>query len=443
MCAKICCFARNVSGFRSGRMRYRFAGNNAGRGWQVLEMGGNFIAVNQRFTIDGSDALERHLWELCEQVARGVNSIVGETKIDGLVLGGGYGRGEGGVLNTPAGDKPYNDLEFYVFLRGARLWNEREFTSKLAELGNRLSPQAGLHVEFKVDSLERFRRSPTSMFSYDLVARHRVVLGEPKLFRDCEHHLDARQIPLAEATRLLFNRFTGLLLCRELLTQPTLKMEDADFVGRNLAKAQLAIGDAILAVAGQYHWSCSERHSRLQQLGKEKGLTAAGSRNQESPRSIKLPESFQTILNYHANGVTFKLHPRRILKGTDDFKAEHDAVCAIGAQLWLWVEQYRLNRTFNSIEDYALSLDTKCPETAAWRNYLLNLKTFGPRAALNSLAWRYPRERLMHSLPLLLWHEQGLANPDVATHLQRQLHTTAADWRSLVGAYKQIWPSYG
>ena len=40
-------------------------------------------------------------------------------KLAQVVLGGGYGRGEGGVLHTPQGDKPYNDLDIFVFSDGA------------------------------------------------------------------------------------------------------------------------------------------------------------------------------------------------------------------------------------------------------------------------------------------------------------------------------------
>ena len=36
-------------------------------------------------------------------------------------------------------------------------------------------PGAGLHVEFKIDSLERFRHGPITMFSYDLVSGHKPI----------------------------------------------------------------------------------------------------------------------------------------------------------------------------------------------------------------------------------------------------------------------------
>src|SRR5258707_1384003 len=143
-----------------------------------------------RFTIDGDAALETQLATTCSRILAAVQSIVPSGKLEAIVLGGGYGRGEGGVLRASIGDKPYNDLEFYLFLRGNRLLNSRKYGRALNQLSERLSPLPGLHVEFKIDSLRKLRQSSVSMFSYDLVSAHRVILGAPDLFERCEHHLD-------------------------------------------------------------------------------------------------------------------------------------------------------------------------------------------------------------------------------------------------------------
>ena len=208
-----------------------------------------------RFTLDGSDGLEHRLTRLCEKVLAGVRKIIPSRKLDGLLLGGGYGRGEGGVLKIGAEDFPYNDLEFYVFIRGNNWLNERLFARPLHHLEQELTLVAGVEVEFKIVSRAKLRRRPASMFYYDLATGHRRLLGEKKLLAGCDHQRDARNIPLSEATRLLMNRCSGLLFARERIEHEPFAAEDADFVGRNLAKAQMAIGDAVLAALGQYHWS--------------------------------------------------------------------------------------------------------------------------------------------------------------------------------------------
>jgi hypothetical protein len=264
------------------------------------------------------------------------------------------------------------------------------------------------------------------MFSYDLVSAHRIIAGHGEVFSDCEHHRKAGRIPLAEATRLLFNRCSGLLLVRELLGKSSLTSDESDFIGRNLAKARMALGDAVLTVFGQYHWSCLERQKRLELL----------------ENAAQVPRLHE-ILEQHATGVEFKLHPQRILKSLAQFTSEHRELSLLASQLWLWIESRRLGEPFASVHDYALHPANKCPETSAFRNFLLNLKSFGKQSPFTPRAGRYPRERLFNSLPLLLWNGEVSREPEVRRHLQNQLHSDASDWHGLVGAYKNIWPSYG
>ena len=87
-----------------------------------------------RFTLGGSDAMERHLTHVCKDVVAGFARIIPGHKLEGIALGGGYGRGEGGVLETPLGDQPYNDLEFYVFVRGHPWLNARRYAKSLHKL---------------------------------------------------------------------------------------------------------------------------------------------------------------------------------------------------------------------------------------------------------------------------------------------------------------------
>jgi rhamnosyltransferase len=411
-----------LAGFREGWKFYR-NGHSKNSGLDG-------VSPNQRkrFTMDGSQDLENHLARICEKVREGVRTIIPENKLEAVVLGGGYGRGQGGVLKTNSGDAPYNDLEFYVFLRGNRVLNERRYHGPLEDLGELLSDEAGLHVEFKVDSLKRLRRSPVSMFSYDLVSGHRTLLGSETIFKGCEHHLDAAKIPLAEGTRLLFNRCTGLLLAKELLKKRAWSEDDADFVGRNLAKAQLALGDVLLVSATQYHWNCLERKKALENLAAKE-------------------EWMRAVQQHHAAGVDFKLHPRRISKSPAEFQTEHENISRLAHQVWLWLESRRLNRTFASGHDYAFNTVAKCADLPAtrpramWRNVLLNARTFGAGCVLDGAATRYPRERLLNSLPLLLWDEP-LNDLRVKYFLQKELRTRASDWQGFVAAYKAVWPKF-
>ena len=378
--------------------------------------------MRARFTIDGSDELEARLATTCSKVLSGLQSTIPASKLEAVLLGGGYGRGEGGVLKTDSGDRPYNDLEFYVCLRGNRWLNETNFGPVLHALGEELSPEAEIDVEFKIFSLEQLRRSPVNMFYYDLVMGHQWLLGDEGMLKGCEHHREAHQIPLSEATRLLMNRCSGLLFARHHLNQKPFTPVHADFTARNLAKAQLAFGDVILTAHGQYHWSCRERHGRLKKF----------SAREELPW-------LSEIQCHHAAGVEFKLHPRKADADASELAIQHSDLVNLGLKLWLWLESRRLNHAFASADDYASSPLNKCAETNGWRNRLINLRTFGPASLLTRRSARYPRERLFHALALLLWEPAALDEPRLLRQWHKELNTSAIDFDGLVRAYEKLW----
>lgn len=383
----------------------------------------------QRFTPDGSEQLEQHLHATCNAVLTGVREIVPANDLQALLLGGGYGRGEGGVLKTVEGDAPYNDLEFYVCVHGSAFINERKFGAALHQLGERLSPAAKVDVEFKVTSHAKLKREAHTMFFYDLALGHKVLAGDNDWLQG--RLPEASDIPLFEATRLLMNRCSGLLFSAEKLRHIPLSPADADFIGRNQAKAQLAFGDVVLTATHQYHWSCLERQRRLQ-----------ASPGQSSFQNGDEPLWLSRVRCHHTHGVEFKLHPQRRAANAEELLPLQSALRDIALQLWLWLENQRLKTTFASAEDYALSKFNKCPEANVKRNILVNVKTFGASTFKQTKLLRYPRERLFNALALLLWMPDATRSPALLKQLQSDLQSTATDFQGLVAAYYQLWQRF-
>jgi hypothetical protein len=359
----------------------------------------------KRFTLDGDDRLEGHITRLCSTALLGVQRIVPPRALRALWLGGGYGRGEGGVLRLPSGDWPYNDLEFYVCVRGNRFLNRRRFGPPLHDLAQAMTPAARVDVEFQIVSCAQLQHSGPSMFYYDLAAGHHQLAGREGLL-DVRRHA-AASLPLAEATRLLMNRGSGLVLARQKLRRHPLDAADADFIGRNIAKARLALGDAVLTVLGHYHWSCVERHRRLVAL----------------PEVQLLPWA-QELLQHHAAGVEFKLHPIRSSPEAEGLRRDHARVVAFMGLVWLWVESRRLGRAFGSAREYVASTVNKWPESPAWRNRLLNAWLYGPAAGFSRSRGRHPRERVLNALAILLWDDQH-AQTGVPVALHGSVRTSA------------------
>lgn len=374
--------------------------------------------THQRYTTDGSSALEERLAHWCAGFTAEVREVIPETVLEAVVLGGGYGRGEGGVLRTDDGDFPYNDLEFYVFVRGPLLLRERQYRAILAEVTHRWTEKTGLEFEAKILTFSKIQRSLVTMFYHDLVMGHRWLYGAAQEFADCEHQRAAHRIPLQEATRLLMNRSSGLLFSAALLESDLFSAKDSDFVRRNIAKAQLALGDVVLTAFGRYHSSCRERHRRLEKL--EPMVSAPW---------------LSELLAHHQAGVLFKLHPFVSNEPRAELAREHSQVTELAGRIFLWLEERRLGMAFDSHRHYAFHQISKQPETKPARNVLINLRTFGPRVFSN----RYPRERLLESLALLLWTPEGLDDELCLRKIQRDLSTRNSTFEGLVDAYRELW----
>lgn len=136
--------------------------------------------------------------------------------------------------------------------------------------------------------------------------------------------------------------------------------EDADFCARNLAKAWLAMGDAVLAAAGHYHWSCRERHERLQIL--------AG----EQPQGL-VPD----LLSRHREGVRFKLRPAKTLLEREDLETRLAETTELMWRTWRLVEEKRLGVELPDALAYATLDHDLCPQHSWVKNMVLSFQHLG------------------------------------------------------------------
>jgi hypothetical protein len=322
------------------------------------------------------------------------------------------------VLQSAEGERPYNDLEFYIFVRGNRHLFEHRYRDTLHQLSHDLAQKVGVEVEFKVLTLEALRRAGISMFFYDLLAGHKWLIGSDELLHGCKHHRAAHLLPVCEATRLLMNRCSGLLFAHQHLAATPFKADDADFIRRNISKAQLALGDAILAAFGRYHWSCRARHERLEKF------------------TVSIPWRSE-LIEHHRRGVEFKLHPFRSDESRERLASDLNAITGFACDVWLWLESKRLRHSFISPRHYATSSSGKWPDSTAFRSGLLNFKVFARPVIYKAM--RHPRERILESLALLLWEPVALSDSCLRELLQKNLRASFSDRATAVSRYRELW----
>jgi hypothetical protein len=299
-----------------------------------------------------------------------------------LVLGGGYGRGEGGVFRAGDGAAPtlYNDLEFYLFFERPIPAEAKDWVARWEREG---TVEIGIEVEFKLLAASALQATEPTMFFHDLLAGHRLVAGSQRLLASAPERMrDAAALPLEEANRLLFNRGSGLLFARWRLEEGG--AAEAGFVERNHAKAKLSLADAVLAASGRHHPSVVERARRVQAGG------------------FPTPAGWARLQAWHREGVDFKLRPRHR-------RSDPAALVAVGRELeaawlevFLWVEEKRLGRTFASPAAYSEAGLRLFPRSSAPKNLALHLRDRLRRGGALPGWTDYPRAALLRCLVCLL-----------------------------------------
>lgn len=207
------------------------------------------------YTYCNCASAEERLSRALQELAAAIEALPEAPLIAGVVLGGGYGRGEGGV--TPAGNL-YNDLDFLVM--PTEFSQARRIAAALRPLSRKWGEQLHLDVDFFVVSRRCWlARNASTLMLQELLAGHCLVYGCRDFLAEVPR-LDWERLPWREGARLMLNRGTGILLARARLKDPAA----VDFICRNLHKAVLGCGDALLLVRGEYSRTGDERLARLQ-----------------------------------------------------------------------------------------------------------------------------------------------------------------------------------
>lgn len=318
-----------------------------------------------------------------------------------LVLGGGYGRGEGGVVGTGGEERPYNDLDLVLVVRRKNAVP----AAALAAIGKAYGAELGIEVDFSRPlTLRDIRRWPHRLIWFDLLNGHVVLCGPQDLLRTCAPQRLREPLPAIEATRLLLNRGAGLLWALRLIRglEPS---PDADFARRNYYKCALALGDALLIVHRRFSSSYSRRDALLA------GLEA------DCAEVVELD-----VGPLYRRALRFKFWPDTLPDEVPD-EACLQALAEGWGQVFLYVECLRTRRRWPSLAAYTSWRGVREPD----QNTLLQWpRNVAWNRRIGVWSWRYPRERLYRRLPTLL----GLTRIPVA------------DWPAETAHFLALWKRF-
>ena len=215
-------------------------------------------STTDSFTAVGDPTVEQTISNTLRQLEDDIRQLAGSDRV-AVYLGGGYGRGEGGVFITEDNRRlPYNDLDFFVFSRKLSRAKREAFNVKLEKIGASYSKTLGISVDFApVKPIEKLIKEQHTLMYQELLHCHRLVHG-PDLLARLESS-PAHDLQALEALRLMVNRGMGLLFTAQRLSAQPDKPENIDFACRNLHKAALGAGDALLIAQHRYDYALERR----------------------------------------------------------------------------------------------------------------------------------------------------------------------------------------
>ncbi|MBQ3343632.1 MAG: hypothetical protein IJG84_17155 [Kiritimatiellae bacterium] len=156
--------------------------------------------------------LDRLVDEACASIGSEVAALK-LPRLAGVVLGGGYGRGEGGAIEC----RLSNDLDFFAITEPGVPEAEAiaEIAAALEPVSRKWTAEIGVDVDFAVKTPWRLKHDEERLMVQELLRGYFDVAGRKgeELFSGIRR-VDAADLPWSEAARLLMNRGMGLLLAK-------------------------------------------------------------------------------------------------------------------------------------------------------------------------------------------------------------------------------------
>jgi hypothetical protein len=329
-----------------------------------------------RYAPDAGPAFQAWMSAHLDDITADLRAVLGPNLI-AVILGGGYGRGEGGVWQVDGQDRPYNDLDLFVVVRSRRA----PLLRLLPALAHRHERRMGIEVDIgRPLTLADVRAWTPCLMWRELLDGHHVLHGPPEVLRGQVSAELMADLPVIEATRLLLNRGAGLLwalrVARRLDPTP-----DPDFVRRNRHKCEQALGDALLITYGQHRTATDTRVGALARL-----LSAR-------------PELGRVArLDAYRQALRFKARPGQVGMGQPGLPSLRQTAAA-WIRTTLHVEARRTGIDWLTPLAYARWPGEREEQPTSPRARAMNLAR---GALIGELSLRHPRERLYRELPLLL-----------------------------------------
>lgn len=318
--------------------------------------------------------------EVLHRLAAAVLQALGANFV-ALILGGGYGRGEGAVTHAGQAECCAGAIELYPIVQHRHLVNASGFEAIRCVFESQLKTTIVFHPLQTVADVRRWRRR---LQWIDLFNGHVVLAGQYSVVAMNAPKDLHRVVPRIEAARLLLACGAELLETMRMVrgVQP---IDRADHVRRCWNRVMLAMGDAVLIVHRRYSSVLAQRRSAFESLEGECAAVA----------ELGLNGSY-------ASAIAYAMKPDAVTWPPPNWESLATLTEQWGRTL-LYVEQRRMRRMFATMADYVAWRGIRERDINGLLRWPMNL---AKNLCADRWSVRHPREEIYRQLPELL----GLVN---------------------------------
>lgn len=306
--------------------------------------------INNYFTASKNQIIEKKIKEDIQFIINKSLNLLGKENINSILLGGGFGRGEGTAYIKDGGVIVVNDYDFIIVHNRNDILFKLKNKNKLIKLAESLAIKINIkQIDFHLtNEKELFDNKMNTIQHFELVNGHRVVYGECNLQSQSDI---IPNIPLFDGTWLLRNRGLGLILAGIYFLG--IKQNNNNINKQNLwieiNKAKLALGDAFLLSQNLYKKNLQERYQAFL--------------DDQASMKKKFSHDYVEAIKLKINSIECPYE-----KSSEDLIKEWFIIVKIYFNYFLEFESIRCNKKYLNWMDYS--------NDQLYENYLFNPKLY-------------------------------------------------------------------
>lgn len=163
--------------------------------------------MRSKYTFIYNTEIEKTLDSALADIAKESRADSSFRHLKYLVLGGGYGRGEGGILIKENGEAAlYNDLDFFVISNTRLFWKNTRLDQFFKKASEKWEKKLGINVDFSGAKSAKYIRSRSHIMVWrEMILASTLLIGDEEEFKRFFTPIST-VMPPSETAKLLVNR---------------------------------------------------------------------------------------------------------------------------------------------------------------------------------------------------------------------------------------------